>query len=100
MRKHSRGVQLISLDFINFPWITKTGVSNFELVIRQKISEKNLYCAGGRTDGDKKCPSIFFILCAYTDYVYIYLYVSSKFVTNTLMGFKILCQVGGHRQKF
>ena len=27
MRKHSRGVQLISLDLINFPWITKTEVS-------------------------------------------------------------------------
>ena len=58
MRKHSRGVQLISLDFINFPWITKTGVSNFELVIRQKISEKNLYCADGRTDGRTEIKSV------------------------------------------
>ena len=25
-------------------------------------------------DGDQKCPSIFFIICGYIDYVYIYLY--------------------------
>ena len=31
----------------------------------------------GRT-GYQKCPSIFFILCKYIDYVYIYLYTKKK----------------------
>ena len=48
----------------------------------------------GWQTGMKKCPSIFFLLYAYTDYVYIYLYMSSKFVTDILMGLKILWQVG------
>ena len=26
----------------------------------------------GRTDGNQKCPLIFFIICEYIDYVYIY----------------------------
>ena len=48
----------------------------------------------------QKCPSIFFILRGYIDHVYMYLYVSSKIVTNILMGFKIWCEVGGRGQKF
>ena len=97
MRKHSRGVQLISLDFINFPWITKTGVSNFELVIRQKISvtftvRMDGWTDGwtdGRMDGDQKGPSIFLIFMYVKDHVYMYLYTYSKVVTKILMGFKI-----------
>ena len=61
------------------------------------------------TDGSdrteyQKCPSMFFILCAYIEHVYIYLlyilyyvyslYIYSKIVTNILIGFKIWCQVG------
>ena len=54
------GVQLIFLWFIvslvNAKWSF-----NFALVIRQKISAKNLYCAGGGwwVDGGQKGPSIF-----------------------------------------
>ena len=48
----------------------------------------------------QKCPSNFFILCEYIEDVYTYLYIFSKIVTKILMDFKILCQVGGHRQKF
>jgi hypothetical protein len=43
--------------------------------------------------GYQKCPSIFFILSGYIGKVYIYLYLYSKFVTNTLMGLKIQFQV-------
>ena len=75
------------------------------MVIRQKISAKNLYCADGRMDGrmdgwmdgwtdgrmdgDQKCPSIFLILMYVKDHVYMYLYTYSKVVTKILMGFKI-----------
>ena len=45
----------------------------------------------------QKCPSNFFILCVYIEYVYTYLYIYSKIVTNILMGVKISCQVGGFR---
>ena len=51
VQKHSRGVQLISLDLINSVWITKTEVSKAQAGTGLFFSEKNLYCAGGRTDG-------------------------------------------------
>ena len=52
--KHSRGVQLFSLDLINSVWITKTEVSKAQAGTGLFFSEKNLYCSGGRMDGDKK----------------------------------------------
>ena len=55
---------------------------------------------GSRGTEDQKCPSNFFILCEYIEHVYTYLYIYSKIVTNILMCFKILCQVGGRGQKF
>ena len=54
----------------------------------------------GRMDGDQKYPSIFLILMYVKDQVYMYLYMFSKVATKILMGFKFLCQVEGHRQKF
>ena len=42
----------------------------------------------GRT-GYQKCPSNFFILCGYIDYVYMNMYTCSQFVTNFVMGLKI-----------
>ena len=51
----------------------------------------------GRMDGrteDQIGPSIFFILCGYMVYVYMYLYTCSNFVTNIVMGLKIWSQVG------
>ena len=32
----------------------------------------------GRTDGEQKCPLIFFIFCGYIDKVYIYLHTKTK----------------------
>ena len=43
---------------------------------------------------DQMGPSIFFILCGYIVYVYMFLYTCSKFVTNIVMGLKIWSQVG------
>ena len=38
---------------------------------------------------DQMGPLIFFILCGYIAYVYMYLNICSKFVTNIVMGLKI-----------
>ena len=32
----------------------------------------------GRVDGNQKCPSIFFRLCEYIEYVYVYVYTKEK----------------------
>ena len=52
------------------------------------------------SDGNQKCPSMFFLLYEYLDNVYVNLNIYKKIVTNILMGFKIWCQVGGRGQNF
>ena len=52
-----------------------------------RASAKREYGMG--SDGNQKCPSMFFILRGYIETVYIYLYIYSKIAANILIGFKI-----------
>ena len=44
--------------------------------------------------GIKRVLQIFYILCVCIDHAYIQLYIWSKIITNSLMRFKIWCQLG------
>ena len=62
----------------NFLWVLKFIVMLRVMVKNFKITAGRCLMGRvgrvGRVDGDQKCPSIFFILCGYIDYVYVYLY--------------------------
>ena len=66
------------------------------MLIRQKISAKNLYCAGGGwwVDGGQKGPLIFLKLKYVENYVMKLPNIDIKFVTNFLMGLKSCDEVG------
>ena len=65
---------------------------NLQAEIRRFEILKMLYLMGsGRvgSDGNQKCPSMFFLLYEYLDNVYVNLNIYKKIVTNILMGFKM-----------
>ena len=75
---------------------------NFGAVFCQKISAKNLYCAGGGwwVDGGQKGPSILLKFKYVNNYVMKLLKKGIKVVTNFLMGLKICDEVGVRDAQF
>ena len=54
----------------------------------------------GRTDGNQKCPSMFFILCGNIEHVYIYTCIQNKSCRQHSYGFQNLMSSWGSGSKF
>ena len=68
--------------------------------LRRARSASLMGWGGMGSDGNQKCPSIFFILCGYIDDVYIYLYTELKLSPTFLWVSKFDVKLGFGEHNF